>query len=101
MFLLIAGVNHFKDMLGAASWGTVLGCEMVSLDSSAVLFCAPDNTSSLKGNCGRDTPLRDVSTHDPYHNGTEAQPVVFDLDGNGIGIARISKSTFYMGEGAT
>ena len=52
------------------------------------------DTSSLKGNSGRDTPPGDVSTHDPYHNGTGARPVVFDLSGNGIG-----KSTIFIGAG--
>ncbi len=52
------------------------------------------DTSSLKGNSGRDNPPGDVSTHDPYHNGTGARPVVFDLSGNGIG-----KSTIFIGAG--
>jgi len=70
----------------------------------ALLFHRSDNdgdTSSLKGNSGWDTPLLDASTHEPFGYGTSARAVVFDLDGNAIGIAEVGKTTVYMDEGAT
>ena len=70
----------------------------------ALLFHRSDNdggTSSLKGNSGSDTPPGDALAHEPSGYGTGARAVVFDLDGNAIGIAEVGKTTVYMDEGAT
>ncbi len=45
------------------------------------------------------TPPGNVSTHDPYENGNGAQPIIFDLDGNGIQITELTRSTIFVDGG--